>query len=116
MKPIEIACYGLLASAFVLAGLLVVQLQQRTLLPEAEAELVLTRGPITALTVRAREDDEALFILHNTAQRLLIYRTDLGRRQLQLKQNINVGAMFGTGPGVGVTPGAGGSSGGRAPR
>ncbi len=95
-KEHQLACWGLLASAFVLTAVLLTQLQTKAILPTADAAMVVTSGPITAMTARTRQDEEALFVLHNTAQRLLVYRTDLGRKQMRLMQNLDLARAFQT--------------------
>jgi len=97
MTRTDMACYGLLASAFVLTALVVVQLQNKTVLPEAEASVALTSGPITALTTRTRDNEEALFLLHNNAQRLLIYRTDLGKNRVIIEESLDLARAFNVG-------------------
>ncbi len=95
MDRTQLACYGLLASAFVLGALLLVQLQHRSLTQEANAAMAMTSGSVTAMTARTRTNEESLFILESSAQRLLIYRTDISRNQLRLMQNINLANIFG---------------------
>lgn len=91
MKPIAIACYSLIASAFVLAGLLIVQLDARM---EAQASMVIARDNFTVLTARTRNNEESLFVLDNAAQRLLIYRVDIGDESLQPVAIYDLQAIF----------------------
>ena len=84
MKRYDLACYSLLASAFVLAGLLMVQLQSRSVLPAANAEMVLNRGNITLMTAQTRPDEEAVFILENSTAKLLVYRIDIAKKRIDL--------------------------------
>ena len=101
-----LACYALLASAFVLTAILLVQLQSHNILAQAHASMVVNDPPVSAMTVTSRRGEEALCILENTSQRLLIYRTDMTRRQLRLVKNINLAAIFGTyNAGIGAGPG-----------
>ena len=83
MTRTQMACHCLIASAFVLVGLLVVNAAPR-LASEAEASLVIARDNFTLLTAKTRSDEEALFLLDNTTQRLLIYRLNLRRNQVEL--------------------------------
>ena len=98
MTRIQLACYSLLAAAFVLAGLLLYS-AGGPVLPEAHGEMVLSKGNLTFLTARSASDEEALFVLDNRSQRLLIYTTDLrgrrGRIEPQLNQSLQ--QMFGIG-------------------
>lgn len=77
MNTTQSACYSLMASAFVLAAVLVVQLQQRSILPAAHAEQVINRGSITAMTALTRNGEESLFVLDNLSQKLLVYHTEI---------------------------------------
>ena len=111
MTRIEVACYALLASAFVLAATLLVSLDARWE-AEARASLVIARDNFTLLTAKTREVEEALFVLDNANQRLLIYRLDLGRKQLQLARASDVTQLFQQG-GAGRSGGESGRRGGR---
>lgn len=87
MKRFEFASYSLLASAFVLAGLLVVQMQNHTVLPTANAEMVLNRGNITLMTAQTRPNEEAIFILENTTAKLLVYKVDAAKKRIDLARS-----------------------------
>jgi len=122
MTRIQLACYGLIGSAFVLAALLVVQMESKRVLPTAQADQVITRGSITAMTARTSGAEESLFILDNVNQRLLVYQTVLqgARGQLNLVESIPLDRLF-AGAGAGaqggnVRGGAGNVGGGRRPR
>ena len=95
MTRIETACYALLAAAFVLAGILVVQLNAR-FTAEAQASLVIARDNFTLMTARTRQNEEALFVLDNSNGRLLIYRLNLAGRRKQLERvgAFHVEALF----------------------
>jgi hypothetical protein len=75
MTKMQLACYSLIASSFILAGLLLVSLQDR--MPAAQGSLVVTKDTFTFLTTQARAGDEALFVLDNVNEKLLIYTTTL---------------------------------------
>ncbi|MAX25633.1 MAG: hypothetical protein CMJ19_14130 [Phycisphaeraceae bacterium] len=81
------------------------QLQDKSILAQANAAMVVNDAPVSAMTLRARNDDEVLCILENTSQRLLIYNTDVSRKQLRLVQNINLAQYFGR---INATGGGGG--------
>lgn len=87
MKRFELAGYSLLASAFVLAGLLIVQMQNHSVLATANAEMVLNRGNITLMTAKTRPNEEAIFVLENTTAKLLVYRVDAGRKRIDLARS-----------------------------
>jgi hypothetical protein len=111
MNRTTLACYSLLASAFVLASILFVQLQSHSILSEAQASMVINDAPVSAMTLKTRNGEEVLCILENTSQRLLIYRTDLTRNQLRLVQNVDLSRIFGNiAPDRGSVGGGGGRS------
>ena len=95
MNRTTLACYSLLASAFVLAAIVFVQIQSSSILPQAQASMVVSNPPINAMTLKARNGEEFLCILENASQRLLIYRTDVARKQLRLMKNIKLSDAFG---------------------
>ncbi|HAI14123.1 MAG TPA: hypothetical protein DCM28_20625 [Phycisphaerales bacterium] len=106
MNRSTLACYALLASAFVLSAILFVQMQSKSILSEANASMVVNDAPVSAMTLRARNNDEVLCVLENNSQRLLIYNTDVARKQLRIVQNIDLGQYFRN-----LTPSGGGNSG-----
>lgn len=93
MNRIHLACYGLIACAFVLTGLLLVQLDAR-FDTEAQASMVIARENFTLLTARTRASEEALFVLDNANERLLIYRLDLGKQALLPAGAFNLPTLF----------------------
>ena len=97
MTCIESARYSLIASACVLAGLLVYSAGGRVL-PQAHGGMVLTKGNLTFLTAKSANDEEALFVLVNDTAPPEIYTTSLrGRRGLvEPKVNRHLQQMFGT--------------------
>ena len=107
MNRTQLACYSLLASAFVLAALLLVRIEDR-FTPPAHAGEVITRDAFTLLTARTEQDEESLFIIDNSTQRLLIYRTDIARKRIDLAHPaINLADLFN------LAGGPGGAGGGR---
>jgi len=102
MKQTSLACYALLASAFILAGLLVFSISDQ-LESEAEARMVISE----------RENEEALWVLDNRAAIILIYRMELrgadkGRLELAAAVNLRGDNLFGGG---GAAAGGGGARG-----
>ena len=95
MSNIQMACYMLIGSAFILAGLLLVQLQGH-ITQSAQAELVISRQNFTVMTSPTKNDEEALFVLNNTTNRLLIYTTELrgNRGTLNLVANADMARLF----------------------
>ncbi len=93
MSRIQLACYFLIASAFVLTGLLIVNLPD-PLAPKAHAGLVLGKETLTLMTAKTRSDEEALFVLDGLAGKLLIYRLNLGQKQLELSGSADLTQIF----------------------
>jgi hypothetical protein len=110
MKRYDLACFSLLASAFVLAGLLVVQLQHHSVLDSAHAEMVLNRGNLTLMTAQTRPNEEAVFVLENSTQKLLIYKVDATRKRIDLARSTDLG------PWLRAAAGASTGGAGRTPR
>lgn len=96
MNRTEFACYALLVSAFLLGGMLIVQMQNNgPLTSSAHAEMVLTSGDMTIMTARTKDDEEALFVLDNVSQELHIYTLDLAKKRLRRNETIRLGRLFG---------------------
>jgi hypothetical protein len=93
MNRTHLACYSMIASAFVLAGLLLVSLPER-LVTSAEASLVLNKDTLTLMTARTRPDEEALFVLDGLSEKLLIYRLDIAKKQLELVGAADLAEIF----------------------
>ncbi len=97
MTRIETACYSLLASAFILAGFLLVQVSA---MPNtAEAAMVISRNDFTLLTAKTRDSEESLFVINNATDRLLIYKLNLARKRIELSGGADLTEVFGTGGG-----------------
>ena len=96
MSRIQVACYCLIASAFLLGGMLVTQLGSRAE-STADAQMVLAQQNFTLMTAEARENDEALYVLDNTTGQLLVYRMNLGQQRLELGATISMNNLFGGG-------------------
>ncbi|MCC7408901.1 MAG: hypothetical protein IT442_12570 [Phycisphaeraceae bacterium] len=93
---ITLACYGLLASALLLAGLLIAQLQrhQPDLLPAAQANMLLTADQYSFLTARTRNNEDGLFVIDNRERKLLIYRIDTSRKRMEPLQIVDIDQIF----------------------
>ncbi len=92
MNRIQLACYALTASAFVLAGLLTLNHQPN----EAQASEVITQQGFTLMTALTAEDEESLFILNNSSGNLLVYTQELrgNAGELVLVGQIELGPVF----------------------
>lgn len=83
-KQTQLVGFGLIASACLLAAALVMNLQNRDILPAAKAEMVTSTNSLSFLTTRTNTQEECLFVVDNVTQKMLIYRLDLSRKRLEL--------------------------------
>ena len=93
MQRIWIARYCLLASAFVLGGLVLTAVHQRGGLEQsAHGDLVVAKDGLTLMTAQTRKDEEAVFVLDSVNEQLLIYTLDLkgtgGRLELRQQRDL----------------------------
>ena len=77
MNRTQLACLCLLASAFVLAALLIVRLPRLT--PSAQAGLVDDKGRFNIMTVQTRATQESLLVIDQVNEKLLVYDIVQGR-------------------------------------
>lgn len=98
MNRTRLACYSLLASAFVLAGILLVRLDTH-LTTAAFADQSVTSGDFTVMTARTKSDDEALFVLDNVHARLLIIKADVNRKRLRVVEAVDLQRQLSSGGG-----------------
>lgn len=97
MNRIQTACTCLIASAVALTGLLLIQLSNQVQPNTAEAEMVIARDNFTLMTANIRDNEEALFVLDNATGTLLVYRLDLGRRQMVPADGLRLSDAFNAG-------------------
>lgn len=100
MNRIQTACFCLIASAFVLSAILIIQIDQKSAPNAAHADgQVIAQPAFTMMTARTRggQDDgeESLFILDNNAGVLVVYTPNIGRKQLEPIQGIRMTDIFG---------------------
>lgn len=93
MNRTHAACYSLIASMFVLAGLLIVNVSGR-LTPLAHADMVIGKESLTLLTASTRAGEEALFVLDSINEKLMIYRLDIAKKQLELAGAADLRQLF----------------------
>ena len=93
MTHIETACYALIASAFVLGGILVFSLGAQSG-NQAYGDLVIARDNFSLMTTRTSNEEEALFVLDNTSGRLYVYTLDVGRKRLELAGGEDLTRVF----------------------
>ena len=94
MKNLKMTCFALLGSACLLAAVLVVQLEDKQVLSQANAEMVINSQNMVFLTTRTQPAEEALFVLDNQSKRLLIYKLNLARKRLELAASEDLGKLF----------------------
>lgn len=87
------ACYALIASAFVLCGLIVTQLGGRVVQPAHAGEAIL-RDNLTVVTAQARDGEDALFVLDSITSQLMIYRMEVGKKRLELAASTDLAMVF----------------------
>jgi hypothetical protein len=100
MNRIQTACFCLIASAFVLAAILVVRVDQQSAPNAAHADMVIAQPAFTMMTARTRGSvgegiEESLFILDNNRGILLVYTPNVGREQLEPITAIKMSSIFG---------------------
>ncbi|MEX2214080.1 MAG: hypothetical protein WD768_08135 [Phycisphaeraceae bacterium] len=96
MNSTQASGFALALSACLILAALVVTMNQKgqTLEPRAEAEMVLTANGLSFLTTRTNAGEEALFVLDNTSARLLIYKTDLAKKRIELVATEDLKRLF----------------------
>lgn len=93
MSRIQLACYSLIASAFLLAGLLVVQVGDRLETP-AEGAMVINQQNFTLMTARTRSNEEALFVMDDNSGQLMVYKTEVARDRIELAAVVPIRQIF----------------------
>ncbi|MCX5658287.1 MAG: hypothetical protein NTW19_01025 [Planctomycetota bacterium] len=104
MNSTQKACCILMASAFVLAALLLVTLQERFTARAEASPLIIARENITAMTAKTRINQESLLVLDNASQKLLIYDLDVAKQRMNLIGETDLSKLFAP-PGGGAGPG-----------
>lgn len=94
MNQIQLACCSLIASACVLTGLLVVNMEDKQILPSADADLVIASPNLTLMTTRTQANEESLFVLDGQSHKLLIYHLDLARKRVELSASEDLRKLF----------------------
>ena len=101
MKPIQTACFCLIASAFVLSAILIVRIDDQTLPNAANADgQVIAQPAFTMMTARTRGGgngpaEESLFVLDNNSGVLVVYAPNVGKKQIEPLAGIRMSNIFG---------------------
>lgn len=99
MNRIQTACICLLASAFLLTGILVARLDSVTGQNAATADQVIAQPQsFSLMTARTRGEDESLFVLDSTSGKLVIYSPNVGQQRLEVVRAFDLTELFGGQP------------------
>lgn len=94
MTRIQVACCCLIASAFVLGGLVFVQVGERLPQNEAQAEMVVQKDHLTMLTTQFQGDSEMVYVLDGRQELLLAYILEPNRGDIELMGRLNLARVF----------------------
>lgn len=97
MNSIQTACFALLASAFLLAGILVVRIDQKSQANTAQADQVITQTGFTMMTAVTRGGqggEESLFVLDSNRGVLIVYTANVGNKRLNPTAAIKMADIF----------------------
>ncbi len=109
MTRTQLACFFLIASAFVLAAMLATKLTAYE--PTARAGMVLPGSEYVFMTARTETGEDSLFVIDKRNHLLLVYNTRIrtrgglleAKQYFRLDNLLNVGGGTGTGDGPGTT-------------
>ena len=91
MNRTKLACFSLIASAAVLAGLLVAQLDSKLeLTSTANAQFSTSTPSKTFLTARISEKQFGLFVLDQDSGQVMVYTTDKNRDTIKLEGRFDI--------------------------
>jgi len=83
MNRTQLACYSLMASAFVLTAMIFIQ-ASRLMDDAAHAEMVVNRGTVTMMSTAFRTDADIIYVMDSANSRLLAYMVDPNQKVIQL--------------------------------
>lgn len=100
MNNTQTACFALLASAFLLAAILIVGIGTKSQDNTAQADgQVVTQTGFTLMTARTRgtppNAEESLFILDSGSGVILVYKPNVGQRGLEPVAVVRMNQLFG---------------------
>jgi predicted methyltransferase len=95
MNRIQLACYGLLASAFILSSLCLFQ-ASRIADNRAHAEMVVNKGFVTMVSTAYRTDSEIIYVLDSKSEMLAAYMLEPNKKVIELMPGgvVNLGRAF----------------------
>ncbi len=95
MNRVQMACYCLLASAFILGALCLFQASQIAD-TRANAEMAVNKGFVTMLSTTYRTDAEIVYVLDSKSEMLAAYMLDPNKKVIELMPGgmVNVGRAF----------------------
>ena len=101
MNRIQLAQYSLIASAFVIAALIIFQASQQAD-NQAYGAMVFSGDVVTMLTAAQDEDNEIIYTLDNRQQILTVHALDINRGgAILLIGKLDLGQEFSTGSSAG---------------
>ena len=84
MNRVQTACYCLLASAFIIGALVLVQ-SNRLIDTRAHAEMLVNKGFVTMVSTQSfQQDAELVYVLESKSEVLMVYTLDPNRRIIEL--------------------------------
>lgn len=89
----ELACYMLIASAFVLGGLLATQVADR-FENRADAGVVVSQGNYTILSSRISDRQEMVTFLDNNTGTMVGYLVDIDAKAVRAVARLDIGDLF----------------------
>lgn len=104
MNRIQLAQYSLIASAFVIAALILFQASKHAD-NQAQAGMVVSGDVITMLTAAQDEDNDIIYTIDNRQQILTAHKLDTNRGgAIELIGRLDLAGAFGSGAPAGGTP------------
>jgi len=103
MNRIQIACYTMLATAFVLTSLILLQ-ASRLIESRAHAEMVVNKDAVTMISTQYQGDSELVYILDSRSGRLFAYMLNPNSRTIDLMATADMTREFGGAQRGGGTP------------
>lgn len=104
MNRFQLACYTMVATAFILTALVLLQ-ASRLIDNRAHAEMVVNKDAVTMITAQFQGDSEMLYILDSRTGRLFAYMLNPNTRVIEPMAAMDISREFGAPGGArGTTP------------